>query len=237
MTSFLERSLAGRPDRSPLLRFVQENGHAPSRRLGRGARAARTRGRTPHRGAGSAKRSRIADSLIAAGEKDSESLAQKARALGGLGRGEEAIAVFEEAILADYENCENHLHFATTSCGSEKRGARRRSSSKRSVSARGSTTPLIYRNLAVAGIKLDKLDLARQYVEEGLEARRGRSLSERAQGDARRPREPARRGKSLREIPMARGGDGRVPRPVRASSHQRGAAESKRRTFCRRPRG
>jgi tetratricopeptide (TPR) repeat protein len=110
----------------------------------------------------------IADSLIAAGENDSRTLGQKARALGGLGRGDEAIAVFEGAILADYENCENHLHFAIYLMRIEKTGRAQTEFVEAKRFCEGKYDALIYRNLAVAGIKLDKRDLARQYVEEGL---------------------------------------------------------------------
>lgn len=110
----------------------------------------------------------IADSLIAAGENDSRTLGQKARALGGLGRGDEAIAVFEQAVLADYESCENHLHFAIYLMRLGKTGRAQTELMEAKRFCEGKYDPLIYRNLAVAGIKLDKRDLARQYVEEGL---------------------------------------------------------------------
>ncbi|MCX5754411.1 MAG: tetratricopeptide repeat protein [Candidatus Krumholzibacteria bacterium] len=110
----------------------------------------------------------IADSLIAAGENDSRTLGQKARALGGLGREDEAIAVFEEALLADYESCENHLHFANYLMRLGKTGRAQTEFMEAKRFCEGKYDPLIYRNLAVAGIKLDKRDLARRYVEEGL---------------------------------------------------------------------
>jgi tetratricopeptide (TPR) repeat protein len=110
----------------------------------------------------------IADSLIAAGESDSRTLGQKARALGGLGRGDEAIAAFEEAVLADYESCEAHLHFAIYLMRLGKTGRAQTEFMEAKRFCEGKYDPLIYRNLAVAGIKLDKRDLARQYVEEGL---------------------------------------------------------------------
>jgi tetratricopeptide (TPR) repeat protein len=111
---------------------------------------------------------RIADSLVAAGENDSRTLGQKARALGGLGRGNEAVGVFEEAILADYENCENHLNFAIYLMRLGKTGRAQTEFVEAKRFCEGRHDALIYRNLAVAGIKLDKRDLARQYVEEGL---------------------------------------------------------------------
>jgi tetratricopeptide (TPR) repeat protein len=110
----------------------------------------------------------IADSLITAGENDSRTLAQKARALGGLGRENEAIAAFEEAILADYENCENHLHFATYLMRLGRTGRSQTEFMEAKRFCEGRYDPLIYRNLAVAGIKLDKRALAMRYVEEGL---------------------------------------------------------------------
>ena len=111
---------------------------------------------------------RIADSLIAAGENDSRALGQKARALGGLGRGDEAIAEFEEAILADYESCENHLHFAIYLMRMGKTGRAQTEFMEAKRFCEGKYDPVIYRNLAVAGIKLDKRSLALRYVEEGL---------------------------------------------------------------------
>ena len=111
---------------------------------------------------------RMTDSLIAAGQGDSRVLGQRARALAGLGMGTEAIAAYEEAILKDYENCENHLHFATylMRIGKTGRAHTEFIEAKRFCDARH--LPLIYRNLAVADIKLDKKDLAREYVEDGL---------------------------------------------------------------------
>jgi|WetSurMetagenome_2_1015567.scaffolds.fasta_scaffold16823_3 tetratricopeptide (TPR) repeat protein len=111
----------------------------------------------------------VADSLIAAGERDSRTLGQRARALAGSGREGEAIAAFEEAILADYENCENHLHFATYLMRVGKTGRAQTEFTESKRFCEGKYDALIYRNLAVAGIKLDKRDLARRYVEEGLQ--------------------------------------------------------------------
>ena len=110
----------------------------------------------------------IADSLVASGETDSRVLARKARALGGLGANKEAIAVFEEALLKDYENCENHLHFATFLMRIGKTGRAHTEFMEAKLFCDIRYVPLIYRNLAVAGIKLAKLDLARKYVDEGL---------------------------------------------------------------------
>ncbi len=111
---------------------------------------------------------RVADSLVAAGENDPRALGQRARALAGLERGDEAVAAFEEAVLADYENCEGHIHFATYLMRIGKTGRAQTEFVEARRFCEGKHEALIYRNLAVAGIKLDKRDLARQYVEEGL---------------------------------------------------------------------
>jgi Flp pilus assembly protein TadD len=110
----------------------------------------------------------IVDSLIAAGENDSRTLGQKARALGGLGRGKEAIASFEEAILGDYENCENHMHFATYLMRLGKTGRAQTEFMEAKRFCEGKYDPLIYRNLGVAAVKLGKPQVALQYAEEGL---------------------------------------------------------------------
>jgi tetratricopeptide (TPR) repeat protein len=111
---------------------------------------------------------KIADSLIAAGAADSRVLGQKARALVGLGRSMEAIAAFEDVLLEDYESCENHVHFATFLMRLGKTGRAQTEFMEAKRFCEDRYIPLIYRNLAVAGIKLAKPDLARQYVDEGL---------------------------------------------------------------------
>lgn len=111
---------------------------------------------------------KMADSLIAAGEKDSRVLGQKARALGGLGRSDEAIAFFEDAILGDYENCENHMNFATYLMRLGKTGRAQTEFIEAKRFCEGRYDPLIYRNLAVAAVKLGKPQVARQYADEGL---------------------------------------------------------------------
>jgi tetratricopeptide (TPR) repeat protein len=110
----------------------------------------------------------IADSLIAAGESDPRSVVQRARALAGLGRGDEAVAAFEQGILSDYENCESHLHFAVYLMRIGKTGRAQTEFMEAKLFCEGRYDALIYRNLAVAGIKLDKRDLALKYIDEGL---------------------------------------------------------------------
>jgi tetratricopeptide (TPR) repeat protein len=112
----------------------------------------------------------LADSVIAGGERSPRILSQRARALSGLGRTAEMIADFEEAVLADYENCESHLHFATALMRAGKTGRAHSEFMEAKIFCDPRHFPLIYRNLAVAGIKLDRPVEARRYVEEGLSA-------------------------------------------------------------------
>jgi tetratricopeptide (TPR) repeat protein len=109
------------------------------------------------------------DSLIAAGGGDARTLGERARALEGLGRSAEAIAAYEEAILKDYENCENHLNFATYLMRIGKSGRALTEFGDAKTFCGSEYLPLIYRNLAVAEIKLGRNDRAKQYVDEGLQ--------------------------------------------------------------------
>jgi len=115
----------------------------------------------------------LADSVIAAGERSPRALSQRARALEGLGRTDEMIADFEEALLADYENCENHLHFATALMRAGKTGRAHTEFMEAKLFCDAGRFPLIYRNLAVADIKLERIAEARRYVDEGLAAAPG----------------------------------------------------------------
>lgn len=110
----------------------------------------------------------LVDSLVASGAGDSRALGQKARALAGLGSSAEAIAAYEEAILGDYEGCENHLSFATylMRIGKTGRAQTEFTEAKRFCEER--YLPIICRNLAVAWIKLDRRADARASVDEGL---------------------------------------------------------------------
>jgi Flp pilus assembly protein TadD len=110
----------------------------------------------------------LADSLIAAGNEISPVFFGKARALAGLGATSEAIAAYEEALLDDYENCQIHLHFATYLMRLGKTGRAHTEFMEAKIFCESKYSALIYRNLAVAGIKLDQPDLARRYVDEGL---------------------------------------------------------------------
>ena len=112
----------------------------------------------------------LADSVIAAGERSPRVLSQRARALEGLGRTDEMIADFEEALLADYESCESHLHFATALMRAGKTGRAHTEFMEAKLFCDPRHFPLIYRNLAVADIKLERIAEARRYVDEGLAA-------------------------------------------------------------------
>jgi tetratricopeptide (TPR) repeat protein len=111
---------------------------------------------------------RAADSLIAAGEDDSRALTQRAHSLAGLTRAKEAIAAYEKSLLKDYENCETHLQFATYLMRIGKTGRAETEFMEAKVFCDEWRYPLIYRNLAVAAVKLGKPQVARQYADEGL---------------------------------------------------------------------
>jgi tetratricopeptide (TPR) repeat protein len=111
---------------------------------------------------------RLADSLISIGVRDSRILGQKAHALGGLGRFEESVPLFEEALIKDYENCDNHVNFAIVLMRMGKTG---RAITELSVGKRfcgAENMSVIYRNLAVAHIKSDDEEGALRNVLEGL---------------------------------------------------------------------
>jgi Flp pilus assembly protein TadD len=112
---------------------------------------------------------KLADSLIAHGGGDPRVYGLKARALGGLGRSAEAVALFEEALLGDYESCENHLSFATYLMKLGKTGRALTEFGEARRFCEGANIPVIYRNMAVSSMKLGNLEQARQYVEEGLD--------------------------------------------------------------------
>lgn len=110
----------------------------------------------------------LTDSIIAIASRDPRVLAQKARALAGLGRDDEALAHFEEAILGDYECCESHVNFAVFLMDKGKIG---RAITEFKVAKRfcaGDNMAIIHRNLAVVNIKQGKLDAALEEVFAGL---------------------------------------------------------------------
>ncbi len=115
----------------------------------------------------------LADSVISGGMRNPRILGQKAQALGALGRMDEAVELFEEALVEDYESCENHLNFAVVLMRMGKTG---RAVTEFCVAKRfcsGKNMSVIHRNLAVANIKLGKNDLAFNMVREGIELNPG----------------------------------------------------------------
>lgn len=111
----------------------------------------------------------LIDSSAAADGEHPRLLGQKARALGGLGRGDEAVPLFERALLADYESCDNHLDFAVLlmKMGKIGRAITEFNEAKRfCVSA---NMAMIHRNLAVAELELGREEQALASVRSGLE--------------------------------------------------------------------
>jgi len=110
----------------------------------------------------------VADSLAAAGTGDARLAGQKALALGMLGREEEATALFEKTLLDDYESCENHLNFAVMLMKTGKTGRALTEFREAGRFCDESRQPLIYRNLAVANLKMGREGEALGRVEDGL---------------------------------------------------------------------
>ena len=111
----------------------------------------------------------LADSILTGGLRDPRILGQKAQALGALGKHEESVTLFEEAILDDYEGCENHLNFAVLlmRMGKTGRAITEFMEAKRFCGLRNLS--VINRNLAVGNISMGKNEKAQRYVKEGLE--------------------------------------------------------------------
>jgi len=110
----------------------------------------------------------VCDSLIECGWKDPRVLSQKARALTGLSRFREAIPLFEKAIVDDYENCENHIDFATSLMALGKVG---RAITELKVALRfckGKNRKIALKNLAVAYIKMERPSEARDFIDKAL---------------------------------------------------------------------
>lgn len=111
----------------------------------------------------------ICDSLISSGQKDPRVISQKARALAGLGRNVEAVPLFERAIVDDYENCENHLDFATCLMKLGKVG---RAITEFKVALRFCppvNRKVALKNLAVTSMKMKRLEEAEEYIDRAME--------------------------------------------------------------------
>ncbi len=110
----------------------------------------------------------LTDSLLLAGEEDPRLLGQRAFALGMTGQEDQAISMFEKAILEDYQNWWNHFAFARLLAGmgrigralSEFREARR--------FCEGRECAEVNRNLAVTYIETGRNSDAYELIKEGL---------------------------------------------------------------------
>ena len=111
---------------------------------------------------------RLADSLEAAGAGDPRLWGQKALALGRTERIEEAIALFERSLRADYASCENHLNFAVVLLEDGRSGRALTELFEAERFCGPENLSLIRRNRSVARIHRGEHDLARQEVEAGL---------------------------------------------------------------------
>lgn len=110
----------------------------------------------------------LADSLLSGGAESSRIISQRARALGGLGRNEEALEAFEEAIVSDYENCENHIEFAVFLMKTGKSGRALTEFEEAKKFCDRAMYPLIDRNLAVASLERGESQKALRYIEDAL---------------------------------------------------------------------
>ena len=110
----------------------------------------------------------LADSMLSAGWRDPRLLGQKAMAIGILGRIDEAIGLFEDAIVEDYAGCDNHLNFAVLlmRAGRTGRAVTELNEAKRFCTGVNRVT--IFRNLAVGYVKAERPDRALEEVEKGL---------------------------------------------------------------------
>ncbi len=110
----------------------------------------------------------LSDSMLAAGWRDPRLLGQRAVAAGMLGRVDEAVGLFEEAIIADYASCENHLNFAVLlmRAGMTGRAITELNEAKQFCS--GANRVTIFRDLAVGYIKMNRPEKALAEVRNGL---------------------------------------------------------------------
>jgi Flp pilus assembly protein TadD len=114
------------------------------------------------------KAAELADSMLSAGWSDPRLLGQKAVAIGALGGTEEAISLFEEAIVEDYAGCENHLNFAVLLMRAGKSGRAITELNEAKQFCGGVNRMLIYRNLAVGYIETAQPGKAIDEAEAGL---------------------------------------------------------------------
>lgn len=111
----------------------------------------------------------LIDSTAAAGGEYPRLLGQKAHALGGLGRTDEAVPLFERTLLADYASCENHLDFAVLLMKMGKIGRAITEFNEAKKFCEPANMAMIHRNLAVAELELGRKEQALADVRGGLE--------------------------------------------------------------------
>ncbi|MBN2185005.1 MAG: tetratricopeptide repeat protein [Candidatus Krumholzibacteriota bacterium] len=106
--------------------------------------------------------------MMKEGIRDTRLLGQRALALGMTGGEEEAISLFNEALLNDYSNCENHLNLAVLLMKTGKTGRAMTEFREAGRFCGAENRSMIKRNLAVANIKMGRETAAAKDVEEGL---------------------------------------------------------------------
>ncbi len=110
----------------------------------------------------------IADSLTAGGVGDIRILAQKAYALGALGRFGESVGLYEKVLIEDYSSCENHLNFGVFLMRMGKFGRAITEFKEAMGFCNTRNRAMIHRNVAVANLKLGRRTAAMSEVELGL---------------------------------------------------------------------
>ena len=111
----------------------------------------------------------IADSIESAEGTDPRLQGQKAEALWRTGSVDEAVALFEESLLADYAVCETHLNFAVLLLETGKTRRAHTEHNEAKMFCGIENTPVISRNLAVVRIKRGEEAAALTVVDEGLD--------------------------------------------------------------------
>ncbi|MDD3641892.1 MAG: tetratricopeptide repeat protein [Candidatus Krumholzibacteria bacterium] len=109
-----------------------------------------------------------ADSVESDAGGDPRLWGQKALALGKTGRFDESVALFEQALLADYASCDNHLNFAVVLLESGRSGRALTELAEASRFCGAVNRPVVQRNRAAAFLHRGERDRALEAVDEGL---------------------------------------------------------------------
>ncbi|HEM47496.1 MAG TPA: tetratricopeptide repeat protein, partial [Alphaproteobacteria bacterium] len=113
----------------------------------------------------------LADSALASREADARLHAQRALALVGLGRRDEAIAAWERSIVLDYESCSSHLDFAVLLLEMGRTGRAITELREALLFCGGEDRATARRNLAVAYLEMERPEQAADQVTRGLDER------------------------------------------------------------------